>query len=380
MGKVFVYKCSDYNEENVQKAVEQTIASFDVLKNIKKGTKVVIKANLVSAMSPEKSATVHPVLIKYLTTYLKDKGCEVTVGDSPGGLYTKAFLNHVYNITKMNETGAHLNDDFSVKKAIFNDAKVLKTFDYTGYLDKADIIINFCKLKSHGMMKMSCAVKNLFGTIPGTTKPEYHYRFPNHTDFANMLIDLNEYFKPVVNVVDAIIGMDGNGPTMGNPKKIGCILSAENPYELDYICSKIIGLNMDDVETIKQSYERKLFEPNNITLNDKIENYIIKDFEVKKGHNSIAFGQNEKGLMNKIISIGGNKIFTNKPYCKTKKCIGCGKCASICPAKAITMVNNKPVIDRNKCIKCYCCQEFCPVGAMIVKTSVLAKIINKKSK
>lgn len=375
MGKVFIYKCDNYDEDNVKEVIEKTISSFSVLKSIKKGTKVVIKANLVSAMGPEKSATIHPVLIKYITSYLQKKGCVVTVGDSPGGVYTKAYLNHVYNVTKMTETGALLNDDFSVKKGVFDKAKVLKTFDYTGYLDNADLIINFCKLKSHGMMKMSCAVKNLFGTIPGTTKPEYHYRFPNHVDFANMLIDLNEYFKPAVNIVDAVIGMDGNGPTMGNPKKIGCILAAENPYELDYICAKIINLGIEDVETINQSFQRGLFNPDKITLNDQIDKYLIKDFDIKEGRNSIAFGQNGKGLINKIIAIGGNKIFTNKPFCKTKKCIGCAKCSNICPAHAITMVNKKPVIDRSKCIKCYCCQEFCPVGAMVVKTSAFAKII-----
>ena len=379
MTKVFIYKCDNYNQENIKKVVKQTIASFDVLKNIKSGTRVVIKANLVSAMDPEKSATTHPALLTELTSYLKSKKCEVVIGDSPGGTYTKSVLNHIYKVTKMIETGALLNDDFSVKKAIFNEAKVLKTFDYTGYLDKADIIINFSKLKSHGMMKMSCAVKNLFGTIPGTTKPEYHYRFPNHQDFANMLIDLNEYFKPAINIVDAIVGMDGNGPTMGNPKMIGCVLASENPYALDFICAKIIGLSINDVETVKQSYIRKLFNPDNIILNDDIKKYIISDFNVKKGYNSIAFGQNGKGIINKIIAVGGNRIFANKPMCKVKKCISCGKCASICPAKAITMVNKKPVIDRNKCIKCYCCQEFCPVGAMYVKTSTFYKIISRKN-
>ncbi len=380
MGKVYIYKCVNYEEKNVNKAMKELLSSFSVLKKIKPGTKVVIKANLVSAMSPEKSATVHPELLKYLTKFLQDKGCIVTIGDSPGGIYTKAHLSHVYNITKMDETGALLNEDFSVKKAVFNDAQVLKTFDYTGYLDNADMIINFCKLKSHAMMKMSCAVKNLFGTIPGTTKPEYHYRFPNHVDFANMLIDLNEYFKPVINIVDAIVGMDGNGPTMGNPKQIGCVLASENPYELDYICAKIIGLKEDDVETIKQSIIRKLCNPDKIDLNDNLDKYLIKDFEVKKGRNSIAFRENDKGLISKIIAFGGNKIFTNKPHCISKKCIGCAKCANICPAHAIKMENKKPHIDRSKCIKCYCCQEFCPVGAMRVKTSLLVTFLNKKHK
>ena len=73
-------------------------------------------------------------------------------------------------------------------------------------------------------------------------------------------------------------------------------------------------------------------------------------------------------------------IFENKPNPIKSKCIGCGKCASICPAHAITMVNKKPVIDRKKCIKCYCCQEFCPVGAMIVKSSLLSKTLNHRKK
>ena len=47
-----------------------------------------------------------------------------------------------------------------------------------------------------------------------------------------------------------------------------------------------------------------------------------------------------------------------------KTCVGCGKCAAVCPAKAITMVNGRPKIDRSKCISCFCCGEFCPKGAM----------------
>lgn len=378
MEKVFIYKCDNYEDENVNKAMKETLSSFSFLENIKSGSKVVIKANLVSAMAPEKSATTHPKLLKYLTEYLLKKGCNVVIGDSPGGLYNKNYLSHVYEVTKMNETGATLNNNFSTASTNFLEAKVLKTFEYTAYLDHADMIINFCKLKSHGMMAMSCAVKNLFGTIPGTMKPEYHYRFPNRTDFANMLIDLNEYFKPKLNIVDAIVGMDGNGPTMGDSKKIGCILASENPYALDYICAKLIGLKESDVATINESLKRNLFKPEEIELNDDISKYIIKDFNIKKDLNSIAFYQNQKGLVNKTLAFFSNRIFSNKPKCNNKKCIGCQKCANICPAKAITMVNKKPKIDRSKCIKCYCCQEFCPVGAMQVKSSFVAKFINKK--
>jgi len=376
--EVYLVKCNSYDEDISSKAMNELISSFDVLKKIKKNTKVVIKANLVSAMGPEKSATTHPILLKHLVSYLLDKKCDVVIGDSPGGIFTSAFLNHVYKVTKMSETGAKLNNNFKTKKAFFKEAKLLKSFEYTAYLDEADLIIDFCKLKTHGMMGMSAAVKNLFGTIPGTIKTEYHYRFPNHQDFANMLIDINEYFKPAISIVDAVIGMEGNGPTMGSPRPIGLILASENQYALDYVCARIIGLDKNSVETIKQSLERGLFKIDSIKTNISYKDYIINDFELIKGKGTITFFDNKKDPFSKILAKVSNKLFANRPHPIKKKCIGCGKCAEVCPMKAITIKDKKANIDTTKCIKCYCCQEFCPVGAMVVKTSKIMKIINKK--
>lgn len=377
---VYLYKCNSYNEKDIKEAMDKLIASFDVLKNIKKGTRVVIKANLVSPMGPEKSATTNPELLKYLSSYLLSKGASVIIGDSPSGLYTKGALSHTYKATGLDIIPDVLNQNFNIKSTVYKDAKVLKSFEYTSYLDDADIRINFCKLKTHGMMNMSCAVKNLFGCIPGTIKPEYHYRFPNQKDFANMLIDINEYFKFDINLVDGVSAMEGNGPTQGTPKHVGVLLGSINPYALDSICAKLIGLSDDDVETIKQSKDRNLFNKDNIKLNDDIDKYIIKDFKLIGKLESLKFYSNSDNLLSKFVSVIARKAFVNQPECNKSKCIGCQKCFNMCPAKAIKMVNNKPVIDRKKCIKCYCCQEFCPIGAMQVKKSWFAKLIRNKKK
>ena len=168
--------------------------------------------------------------------------------------------------------------------------------------------------------------------------------------------------------------MEGNGPTMGVPRKIGLVLASDNPYALDYVCAKIINLNPLDIKTINESVNRKLFDINKIETNKDIETYVIKDYKTIKNIRSIRFYDNRKGIF-KIVSYFSNAIFSNKPKCKKGKCIGCQKCKNICPAGAITMVKGKPKIDRKKCIKCYCCQEFCPVGAMKVKTSLIMRII-----
>ena len=67
-----------------------------------------------------------------------------------------------------------------------------RSFRYTAWLDGADAIIDLCKLKTHGMMAMTCGAKNLFGAILGTVKPEYHFRYPDPMDFARMIVDLDE--------------------------------------------------------------------------------------------------------------------------------------------------------------------------------------------
>ena len=374
MSKVFVCECQNY-EDDAKKSIDNIINTFSSLKGISK-KKVIIKANLVSAMAPEKAVTTNYQLIKYLTDYLLSKDCEVTIGDSPGGVFTKPFLNHVYEVSKMTDTGAKLNNNFSTKKIFNEKAKVLKSFEYTAYLDDYDYIINFSKLKTHAMMGMSAAVKNMFGTIPGTMKPEYHYRFPKQNDFADMLIDLNEYFKADINIVDGVIGMEGNGPTMGDARKIGCILASENPYALDYICSKIINIDYQNVATITQSIERKLFDKDKVELNIDIDKLIIKDFVLNKPANSVEFWKDTKNIFVKSISKLLPHFLSSKPVVKKKKCVGCKKCANICPMKAIEMYNNIPKIDRKKCIKCFCCQEFCPKGAMVSKSSFILKFLH----
>ena len=68
-----------------------------------------------------------------------------------------------------------------------------------------------------------------------------------------------------------------------------------------------------------------------------------------------------------------------RPYPKLHRadCVGCQKCAQICPAHAITMQSGRPSIDRRACIHCFCCQEFCPKGAMCVGRTPIARLLNK---
>lgn len=256
---VAVVRCKTYDVETVKPALEEALNAVNGLDFVKPGMKIIIKPNLVSFKKPDAAATTHPALLEALVEMLLARGADVTIGDSPGGPHSLPLLNRVYAATGMDRVeklGAKLNRNMNEKTVDFPEGKVLKNFTYTEYLDEADAIIDFCKLKSHGMLGMSAAVKNLFGTIPGLKKPEVHYKFQNDAEFADMLVDLNEYFKPRLAICDAVVGMEGNGPTAGTPRQIGAIIASKSTYYADVVGAELIGMNIDGLPTLQAAYER----------------------------------------------------------------------------------------------------------------------------
>jgi len=380
---VAVTACPDYSPTACRKAIEDLAEKLPVLQSVHPGTKVVVKVNLITLMKPEKAATTHPALLSALVEYLRGNGAQVVIGDSPGGPFQKTYLDSVYHATGMTEVahaGALLNDDFSVKTADYPEAVSAKQFEYTGYLDKADLIINFCKLKTHGMMTMSCAVKNMFGVVPGLTKPAYHYQYPDYDAFANMLIDLNAYFHPAINLVDAVVGMEGNGPTAGTPRLIGAVLASESPYALDLVCAKLIGLTKDDVPTLQAAYRRGLAPEcaEKVTVLGDMKPFLVPDFKDAAGTREMERFIGLNNGLGTVFNDAAKSILAMRPMLNAEKCIGCGKCAGLCPANAIEMRQRKPLIQRKTCIRCFCCQEFCPEGALIARRSKLGDFILRK--
>ncbi len=382
MPEVSIVRCESYQRENCLKALEEALAPFGGLDWVRPGMKLAIKANLVSAMKPETAATTHPALLAALTEQLVARGAEVVVGDSPGNLFNAAVLNRVYSVTGLHaveEAGGALNHNFEQKSAVYPEAHSAKTFTYTAWLDGADAIISFCKLKSHGMMCLSAATKNLFGVIPGTMKPEYHFRFPEPLDFAGMLIDLNDYFKPHYYIVDAVLAMEGNGPTAGTPRQVGALLAGTNCHKIDMICAKLIGLDPMVVPTLRAAANYGLVPENaeEVETFGNADDFVIPDFERIERGKGMHFETVFPGKAGELFGRIAKKALRSSPKLKKQECVGCGLCANMCPAKAIAIQEKKAHVDYQKCIRCFCCQEFCPKGAMKVHRPLPARILNR---
>lgn len=385
MEKVFIKNCYDY-DENVEKIVKEIFQEFEMEKIIVKDSLVVLKVNLVCGAEPEKACTTHPSIVKAVAKECVNLGAKkVIIADSPGGPFSQNHLKGVYEKSKMTQVvcqDVELNSNFNIAKIENKENKFLKNFNIISVLNSADVIINISKFKTHTFMGYTGVVKNMFGAIPGLEKVEMHSRFVSQTDFGNMLIDINETLKSkmALNVLDSVLGMQGQGPTGGKPIKINKIMASNNAYALDYVQMEMMTENLSDFPIYNCFQERKVI--------NKEEIVICGDY------NQIP--ERVKMDVPEVSSVGGltqipnfikplfNLLMTRRPIIKKNRCKGCGKCFQHCPAKAITMIKKKnkryAKVNYKKCIRCFCCQELCPFNIVKIKSGIINKFLHFKIK
>lgn len=379
--KVSVVKCDNYDAENVQNTIEQAIEYIGGIKKyVSPGKKVLLKPNLIAKRKPDEAVTTHPVIVEAIAKMVINAGGTVTIADSQGGLYSHETVKSIYSVCGMQQvadnTGAILNYDLGQTEIKNPGGKYIKTLNVINPVAQADVIINIPKLKTHGQMVYTGAIKNMFGIIPGIQKGEYHFKMPEHEDFAHALIDVFLSAKPQLTIMDAIIGMEGKGPTAGDARKIGVIIASYDAFALDVVAAALIGVKPTDIPTIKNAVLRGLSPASADEIDiigGDINKYIIKDFSVPalKTAKRITF-------INKTAYKFLSNILKPKPVFIHNKCTGCGICSDNCPAKVISMENERPNADLSKCIRCFCCQELCPSKAIDIKDRTVSRFIRKK--
>ncbi|UPA30914.1 DUF362 domain-containing protein [Terrisporobacter glycolicus] len=379
MKEVSLRSCDSYKYEEVKSQLTKLLHDLGGLeKYVKKNSTVFIKMNLVAKKLPEEMATTHPMILKIMAEQLLELGCRVIVGDSPGGPYTKSSLKGVYKacgIEKVcEELNIKLNYDTSEIKVENNNGKILKYMTVIKPIVEVDHVINICKLKTHAMATFTGGVKNLFGVIPGVKKAEYHFKMPEVKDFTESLVDICVFVSPTLTIMDGVVGMEGEGPTAGVPRKIGVLLASPSPYAIDVIACKLINLDPPKVPTVQRSVERNLIEKDFsdiCLLGEELEDKVVKDFKIPS-NKSISF---LRGKVPRNIEIFINKKLAGKPVINYKECVMCGVCSRVCPPKVIDMKENGPNINLDNCIRCFCCHELCPKKAVDLKRPFIFRFL-----
>jgi len=352
--KVSIVKCKTYNQIEVDKAVEKALKLIEFDFSKYKGKKVLIKPNVVGVFPKKQIATTtNPALVEAVCKILKKNNCKIFIGDSPFTNPKDSFkASGIDKIAKKYGKLVifELNKLVDVKD---KKAKVLKKFQMSKILKNADLVISMPKLKTHTLTKYTGAVKNLYGVIPGGLKQRTHLKAKGDKKFSNVLVDIYQNVMPGLTIMDGVIGMEGEGPTSGDPVKTNLILASKSGIALDIAACKIICLNPKSVFTIKESIKRKIYPKFKfIPVGDKIPKF---KFDIP--------GCREKKQTKKRIF----DLFRERPIiCDKNKCVKCGLCASKCPAKAITL-KPYPVVDTKKCIRCFCCIEICPQDALSLR-------------
>jgi len=367
--KVKIEKIKSYDFDEIYGFIE----SLELEKILANKKKILVKPNLLGAFAPERAVTTHPVIVDAVITYLKKIGKEIILGDGPGGSVSATL---VWQKTGMKEIAEkHQIPLVNFKKGGITLKKSNGIeFPITDYFFEADAVINLCKYKTHSLMSYTGAIKNFYGLIPGLKKSDFHKSHPDHNLFAMVLTSLYDLIKDkvTINIMDGIIGMEGEGPSAGNPRNFGVLFASESAAALDVVASKMMGFDPEKLVYILPTLKMDKIEK--IEISNEWKNFKFKKVKIKK------IGLYVKILVYspKFLRDAFKKHFTYFPDFNDK-CEQCNICVKSCPMQVMILGKGDlhPSINYDKCIKCMCCHEMCPHAAIYVHKSFLAKFIIK---
>jgi len=376
--KVALVYCENYQLDDVRKSVKVGLNLLGGVEQFSRpDEKIVIKVNMLIGDDPAKCVGPHPIVFQAVLEEILGTKSDVSFGDSPGFGSPKAAARQAGLLAVAEKLEVPLADFETPVTQSYSNTHLIKQFTLAKGVVESDGIISLCKLKSHGLTRLTGAIKNQFGCIPGMLKAEFHSRLPNADLFSQMLVDVNLAVKPRLFIMDGIVAMEGNGPRNGTPRPMHVLLFSTDPVALDAIVCRMVYLDETLVEPIKYGNAFGLGSSQDISLlGDPLERFIVPDFQVNRAKVSTSGTRQSK--IGKMVR---NWIIPH-PVISADKCNHCGRCETVCPAqpKALSWANGKnnpPVYDYNQCIRCYCCQELCPHDAISIKVPLLGQLIRR---
>jgi uncharacterized protein (DUF362 family) len=343
--RVSVVRCDAYDPVRVSKALTETLAHLNV--SFKPGMRVLIKPNLMSPVKPERAITTHPVVLEELCKILKAAGAEILIGES--SFYNTDYAFGVCGISPLSRYARLINFETQPRRVVSFGGKV-GNVPLPEILFQMDCIINLAKMKTHGLTGVTLCVKNLYGCIPGALKQGYHKILPNPRAFSRFLIRLQSEIRPQLNIIDGIVGLEGEGPgASGQPTSSGLVVAGASACATDIIASEIMGFKPDEIYTNRYSgIKRREIE-------------IIGDGREVRLSFKKPLSANFPYLIYFTRFLPKSRIAFDPEHC-----VQCGLCGEKCPVGAISF-DPSPKCDHRCCIRCYCCLEVCPHSAVYLQ-------------
>jgi uncharacterized protein (DUF362 family)/NAD-dependent dihydropyrimidine dehydrogenase PreA subunit len=320
-----------------------------------------IKPNLLRASEAKEGIVTHPAVLRAVVEKVETMDpASIVVGDNPG-LFGYGENEESFKITGLMEAakGYYQNIGNDSQKVDFN-TDFMPTVSLSRIVLDADIIISLPKFKTHGLTVITGAIKNSYGFLPGAQKANLHKAAGSPERFHEVIVNVFRLRVPDLFILDAVVGMEGNGPASPDLRNIGLILASSNAVALDSVMAMMMGCDPGRLHFLRKAKEAGLGDYDRITIEVIGELKRLPDF--------------------KLPPLGGQAIFRNetmqamihnrtllRPQADPELCTGCGICVEQCPVSALTMNDDLPQVDADTCITCFCCQEICPEKAMTLR-------------
>jgi len=368
--KVYITGCASYGEADVTAALERSFAQFGGIEAfVRRGARVLIKPNLLAAHVPSAAVTTHPAVVKALATMLRAAGAEIAVGDSPPVRSLASVAEKTGMKAALAVTGARLCG-FTESKRV--RGRQFKNLEIAAALDGFDVVINVAKLKTHEQMRLTLAVKNMFGCVVGKEKPAWHLRAGvNRHMFAKMLVDIYLAAKPSFNIVEGVLAMEGDGPgARGRPRELGLLAAGVDAFALDRALCRKLGVDERTFYQVQAAREM------GVDRRDLADIEVVDDSGVTVEGFALPTDTGAEFALPPLVAKLLKRWLTARPAVDRAKCVVCGVCAGHCPVEAITEGTEAVVIDDRRCIRCYCCMELCPEAAIRVRRPLLVRVFS----
>lgn len=378
--QVALVRAEAYEREQVREAVRQAFAPFGGAARIAgPGVRVLLNPNLLRPAAPEDAVTTHPAVVEAVAREFLDLGATVALGDSPGGVLER--MGTVLGASGIGAVCERLglevvNFEASGSGRVpLREAPAPSAPIARAVLD-ADVVVSLAKLKTHGITELTAAVKNTFGCVPGYVKAEFHKLAPVPEDFARIVCAIHEAVAPRLTLVDAILAMDGDGPSAGDPFAFGYLLGGEDPVAIDRVLYEMVGFDAARGPLLAECRRRgfgvaelEAIEVVGIPLAEaRVEGF-------RHGTELGVLRLVPHALIRKISPILRD-LFWIKPRIHPALCEDCGACERGCPTDSIGRDRRgRRRVVRKTCIACLCCQEVCPHAAIDLETSLLARFV-----
>ncbi|WP_319522024.1 DUF362 domain-containing protein [uncultured Desulfosarcina sp.] len=344
--------------DSVRDAVDEAFARFPM---DLQGKKVLIKPNVLRASAAAEGIVTHPAVLTAVVEKVESfKPASIVVGDNPG-LHSYGANEAAFEQTGLMAAAKdyYRNIGLDVVSVPFNPTFMEHVGVSKDVLD-ADVVISLPKFKTHGLTVMTGAVKNSYGILPGAQKARLHKIAGNPERFHDLVVEVFGLRVSDLFIMDAVVGMEGNGPASPDLRDIGLILAADNAVAMDAVVATMMGLDPGRLRFLRKAADAGLGSWNMADIQIDGSLTVIKDFKVpplggEAIHDNAAV---QETIQSKVVLV---------PRPDPDRCTACGACVEHCPAEALSMPDDLPVADMARCVTCFCCQEMCPEKAMVLQ-------------